>query len=114
MDARARGALLGSAVGDAFGTTNEFARLVAPPFPALAAGPQREIVGGGPFQVEPGQVTDDTQMACILAGVLRERGPSFDPAELARRYAEWAQVAFDAGVQTRRALDAFARGLAPP
>ena len=43
---RARGALLGLAVGDALGTTQEFSEPEATPFPTLAEGPQREIVGG--------------------------------------------------------------------
>jgi ADP-ribosyl-[dinitrogen reductase] hydrolase len=65
--ATGRGALLGLACGDALGTTLEFAQLDGPPFPMLARGPHRDITGGGPFGVLPGQVTDDTQMACCLA-----------------------------------------------
>lgn len=58
--ARFRGALLGLAPGDALGTTLEF----RPP------GSFREIMdmmGGGPFNLEVGQWTDDTSMALCLA-----------------------------------------------
>ncbi|MBZ0230828.1 MAG: ADP-ribosylglycohydrolase family protein, partial [Deltaproteobacteria bacterium] len=60
--ARALGSLLGLAVGDALGTTNEFKTMSAPPFPALAEGPVDDVVGGGPFSLPAGGVTDDTQM----------------------------------------------------
>jgi ADP-ribosylglycohydrolase len=100
---RARAALLGLAVGDALGTTLEFTKPAAPPFPTLARGPHRECVGGGPFGVAPGQVTDDTQMACCLAASLADRG-ALDLDDVARRYVEWEQHAFDIGHQTRAAI----------
>jgi ADP-ribosylglycohydrolase len=100
---RARGALLGLAVGDALGTTLEFTKPDAPRFPTLARGPHRECSGGGPFHVAPGQVTDDTQMACALAASLADRG-ALDLEDVARRYVEWEKHAFDIGNQTRSAL----------
>ena len=108
----ARGALLGLAVGDAFGTTLEFSRPVAPPFPRLATGPHTDITGGGPFGLLPGQVTDDTQMACCLATSLREHG-GFRAADVAKRYVAWRDEAFDIGSQTSAALALLHRG-APP
>lgn len=105
---RARGALLGLAVGDALGTTLEFKRPAAPAFPTLAAGPHREITGGGPFELAAGQVTDDTQMACCLAASLREHR-RFVQGDVARRYAEWWPRAFDVGTQTEAALSAVSR-----
>ncbi len=108
----ARGALLGLAVGDALGTTLEFTRPDAPPLPTLLRGPHTEIVGGGPFGLRPGQVTDDTQQAVLLATSLRERG-GIDSADLARRYVAWGEVAFDQGSQTRAVLARLAGGEAP-
>src|SRR5215831_20818377 len=78
----------------------------------LARGPHRDITGGGPFHVLPGQVTDDTQMACCLAASLLERG-EFDPADVARRYVEWRQHAFDIGALTKSALKFLASGASP-
>lgn len=100
---RARGALLGLAVGDALGTTLEFKDLKAPPFPRLAAGPHREVIGGGPFHVVPGQVTDDTQMATCLATSLRERH-GFDAVDVTQRYLAWRPHAFDIGGLTSSSL----------
>ena len=109
---RSRGALLGLAVGDALGTTNEFRKLPAPPFPKLADGPHTEMRGGGPFAVKPGQVTDDTQMACCIAAILRSLH-RYDMVEVAKRYAAWRPHAFDVGAQTAQAIEAFASGLSP-
>ncbi|HKA89372.1 MAG TPA: ADP-ribosylglycohydrolase family protein [Haliangiales bacterium] len=106
---RAEGALLGLAVGDALGTTLEFSAPAAPPFPALARGPHDDIVGGGPFRVAPGQVTDDTQLAACLATSLRERG-GFDAADAARRYVAWRPHAFDIGRTTLEAIELLAAG----
>ncbi|MGI5863844.1 MAG: ADP-ribosylglycohydrolase family protein [Myxococcales bacterium] len=58
---RALGALLGQAAGDALGTTVEFEsrQAIARRYPQGL----REIVGGGPFGLKPGQITDDTELA---------------------------------------------------
>lgn len=104
---RIRGALLGLAVGDAVGTTLEF----------RAPGtfePIDDMVGGGPFCLEPGQWTDDTSMALCLAESLVEcRG--FDPQDQMNRYLRWWKQGylsstghcFDIGITTREALARF-------
>lgn len=106
---RYRGALLGLAVGDALGTTLEFAardtRL-----------PVTGMTGGGPFYLTPGQWTDDTSMAVCLAESLIECDV-FDPADQMRRYLRWLRhgynsstgECFDIGRTTRDALDRFER-----
>lgn len=106
---RARGALLGLACGDALGTTHEFKRLGAPPFPMLAEGPLTDMRGFGPFNLKPGQVTDDTQMACCLAEQLALLG-RYDGGETAKAYVRWLPHAFDVGVQTRATLEAIRDG----
>jgi ADP-ribosylglycohydrolase len=106
---RARGCLLGLAVGDALGTTLEFEKLDAPAFPRMATGPHVGVTGGGPFTLLPGQVTDDTEMACCLAESLREKG-DLDVADVARRYIEWSRHAFDVGMQISQVLEATASG----
>ncbi len=81
LRSRYRGCLLGLAVGDAVGTTVEF----------RARGtfaPVVDMVGGGPFGLEPGQWTDDTSMALCLAASLIERG-GFDARDQMRRYLDW-------------------------
>ncbi|MBN2624648.1 MAG: ADP-ribosylglycohydrolase family protein [Acidimicrobiales bacterium] len=83
---RAIGALLGLACGDAVGTTLEF----------KAPGsftPIDDMVGGGPFGLEPGEWTDDTSMALCLAESLLDRGTS-DPADQMRRYLMWSRTGY--------------------
>lgn len=64
---RVAGALIGSVVGDALGAPFEFgpAGAFSKRFPAPARGVATEMCGGGPW--EPGEWTDDTQMALLVA-----------------------------------------------
>lgn len=100
---------MGLAVGDALGTTYEFQRIDQPAYPALAIGPAIEVVGGGPFDLDAGQVTDDTQLAVCLARSLAERG-RFDLADAAGRYVAWTREAFDIGNQTGASLGRIETG----
>lgn len=104
---RYRGCLLGLAVDDALGTTLEFR-------PPGSFAPITDMVGGGPFNLQPGQWTDDTSMALCLAESLIEcRG--FDPRDQMERYVRWWKEGrlsstgscFDIGNTTRAALAAF-------
>ncbi len=104
---RYRGSLLGLAAGDALGTTLEFRQ------PGSFA-PVEDIVGGGPFGLNPGEWTDDTSMALCLAESLIEcRG--FDPTDQLRRYVRWYRQGhlssrgrcFDIGGTTSSALRQF-------
>lgn len=78
---RYRGCLLGLAAGDALGTTLEFRT------PGTFK-PIDDMIGGGPFGLQPGMWTDDTSMALCLAESLIETG-GFDPADQMRRYVRW-------------------------
>ena len=78
---RYRGSLLGLATGDALGTTLEFQ-------PPGSFTPVDDIVGGGPFSLEPGQWTDDTSTALCLAESLIEK-EGFDPVDQLERYMRW-------------------------
>lgn len=109
-EARARGALLGMAVGDALGTTFEFETIDQPAYPTLATGPATDIVGEGPFHLEAGQITDDTQLAVCLARSLADHGRTLDVGDVAARYVAWMEHAFDIGTQTGGALRRIARG----
>lgn len=101
------GCLLGLAVGDALGTTLEFKS------PGTFA-PINGMVGGGPFDLKPGEWTDDTSMALCLAESLIER-PTFDPIDQLGRYVRWWRegylssngVCFDIGSTVRSALTRF-------
>lgn len=106
---RARGSLLGLAVGDALGTTLEFSARDRHPH-------HTEMLGDGPFQLAPGQWTDDTSMALALAESLIAH-PAFDPHDLMARFVRWWREGaysctgrcFDIGIATRAALARFER-----
>ena len=104
---RALGCLFGLAIGDAVGTTLEFAQRDQRP-------PVVDMVGGGPFGLEPGQWTDDTSMALCLADSLIARD-RLDPHDLMTRFVRWWRHGensandrcFDIGDTTRAALARF-------
>lgn len=109
LTARYQGCLLGLAVGDAVGTSVEF----CPPntFP-----PVTDMVGGGVFQLQAGQWTDDTSMALCLAESLLSQ-QRFDPLDQLQRYLRWYQHGylsstgrcFDIGNTVLNALSQFQR-----
>ncbi|MNO21563.1 ADP-ribosyl-[dinitrogen reductase] glycohydrolase [compost metagenome] len=99
-----KGCLAGLAAGDALGTTVEFS--MPGSFP-----PVKDMVGGGVFQLLPGQWTDDTSMALCLAESLIEM-KGFDPVDQMTRYKKWMREGylsstgecFDIGNATREAI----------
>ncbi|WP_177212834.1 ADP-ribosylglycohydrolase family protein [Geodermatophilus ruber] len=103
---RVAGALVGSAVGDALGAPFEFgpAGRFSARFPSPARGAHTEMCGGGSLGWEPGEFTDDTQMALLVATSLVERD-GLDEADLFDRFRGWAAAdPPDVGVQTRAVL----------
>ncbi len=106
---RYRGALLGLACGDAVGATVQF-------YLPGEFEPMTDMVGGGHFNLEPGQWTDDTAMALCLADSLIE-SPGFDARDQMERYLRWLQegylssrpYAFDIGGTVSYSLEKFAR-----
>jgi ADP-ribosyl-[dinitrogen reductase] hydrolase len=104
---RYRGALLGLAVGDALGTTVEFKR-------PYTFAPVKDMVGGGYYNLEPGQWTDDTSMALCLAESLIECN-GHNPRDQMERYVRWWRHGhhsstgrcFDIGKTVHQALSAF-------
>ncbi|SOE03483.1 ADP-ribosylglycohydrolase family protein [Blastococcus haudaquaticus] len=103
---RVAGALVGSAVGDALGAPFEFgpAGRFTARFPVPARGAKTEMCGGGSLGWEPGEFTDDTQLALIVASSLLDRG-GLDEADLFGRFVRWAKAEPpDIGNQTRAVL----------
>ncbi|GAL03819.1 ADP-ribosylglycohydrolase family protein [Photobacterium aphoticum] len=104
---RATGALLGLAAGDALGTTLEFKPKDS--YTALT-----DMVGGGPFNLEPGQWTDDTSMMLCLADSLIEKG-GMDLNDQMQRYVRWYRhgenscngTCFDIGMTVQTALFSY-------
>ncbi len=103
---RAKGALVGLAVGDAVGTTLEF----QPRDQHFIT----DMVGGGPFALRPGDWTDDTTMALCLAETYLYKN-RLDLTDFRNRMVNWYRhgvnsvtgVCFDIGGATRFALEQY-------
>ncbi|MET9603556.1 ADP-ribosylglycohydrolase family protein [Streptomyces sp. NPDC006512] len=93
---RAVGAVLGSAAGDALGAPYEF----GPAGQLTARG--EEMLGGGGW--DPGEATDDTQMAVLVGESLLERG-GLELPDVFGRFQRWAAGhPKDIGLQTEDVL----------
>ena len=107
MEEKFKGCLLGLACGDAVGTSVEFS-------PRGAFAPVSDMSGGGPFNLQAGEWTDDTSMAlCLAESLLERRG--FDPRDQMERYCRWQSegylssngVCFDIGNTVAAALQRY-------
>ena len=113
MTERLSGCLIGLAVGDALGTSLEFEL-------RDCFDPIDDLIGGGPFELEAGEWTDDTSMAlCLANSLIHSRG--FDPRDQMDRYVRWDREGycssigscFDIGMTVKAALDAFEKTQEP-
>jgi len=104
---RYRGSFLGLAAGDALGAPLES-------MPPGSFEPLEEMTGGGIFDLEPGQWTDDTTLAlCLAESLIQKKG--FDPVDQLERYLRWHREGhlsstgkpFGIGVTTRGSLLRF-------
>jgi ADP-ribosylglycohydrolase len=104
-----RGALIGTAIGDALGRPAEqrsprelrqrYGRLTDfQPWPGWMSGPK-------------GTVTDDTQMTMCVAECLVANDARVDPADLARRFVAWLPIGRGKGRACVEAVSALARGV---
>lgn len=97
---RVLGAVVGSAVGDALGAPLEFgpAGVYTARFPDGVG----EMCGGGGW--DPGEATDDTQMAVLIGESLLERG-GLELPDIFDRFRRWAGAdPKDIGLQTEQIL----------
>lgn len=104
-----RGALIGTAIGDALGRPAEgcsstdlrqrYGRLQDfKPWAGWQAGPK-------------GTVTDDTQLTVCVAECLVSHNGQLDPEDLARRFVAWLPVGRGKGSTCAEAVDALTRGV---
>ncbi len=84
---RFRGTLLGLAAGEALGAPAEFltAEQVVENYGVIS-----EMIGGGVYDVAPGEITDATEMMLCLASSLTDNA-GFEPEDIMTRYAEWLE-----------------------
>lgn len=101
---RYKGCFVGLATGDALGVPLEFSKRDSHPIVT-------EMIGNGPFHLNPGEWTDDTSMALCIANSLIEKN-GFDPSDQLDKYWKWVQEGymsstgklFDIGEQTSNAV----------
>ena len=96
---KAKHAILGAMIGDALGTTFEFTKKgdaikIADKYSnKLNYG----LIGAGPFNLSPGQFTDDTEMSLAIMSIIVNRG-IYDQYLVSKAYHEWYQSnPFDIG-----------------
>lgn len=102
------GLIYGQLTGDALGGRYEFqsgsdaAKSIVRD--TKGSPPTIDILGGGPFSLYPGQVTDDSELAlCILYVISKKR--TYDKDEVAKMYKAWLNSEpFDIGIATRGAF----------
>ncbi len=101
------GSLMGLAIGDAIGSSVEFMK------PGSFT-PISDMIGGGFYNLNPGEWTDDTSMAlCLADSLISKQG--FDPYDQLTRYIKWfdegyfssRKKSFGIGRTTRKALESF-------
>jgi ADP-ribosyl-[dinitrogen reductase] hydrolase len=104
LEARALGAYLGLAVGDALGATVEF--MTAGEI-RQQYGEHRDIVGGGWLRLKPGAITDDTQMSLALGAAIIESG-GWNLKNVAEHWAAWLRSKpIDVGNTCRRGITRY-------
>ncbi|MGZ8924466.1 MAG: ADP-ribosylglycohydrolase family protein [Nitrososphaeraceae archaeon] len=99
-----KGCFVGLAIGDALGTPLEFS---ARDEYSLV----EDMIGGGPFNLNPGEWTDDTSMALCAAHSLISN-KSFNPENILDNFVNWWQTGFmshnnkcfDIGMVTQQSL----------
>jgi len=107
---RGRGCLIGLAIGDALGTSVEFKE-------RDTYDPVTRMRGGGAFNLQPGEWTDDTSMALALArSIISYKG--INQVDILKNFSDWYNkgafshnnLCFDIGNTTRTAIDKFDKG----
>ncbi|TXK72433.1 ADP-ribosylglycohydrolase family protein [Paenibacillus sp. N3.4] len=82
-----KGGLYGVAIGDALGGTTEF---MSKKEIQQSYGYLTEMIGGGVWELRPGEVTDDTQMTlCVAEGILEN--PQDPKHAIGEKFLQWYQ-----------------------
>ena len=97
----ANGCVLGAFIGDALGSYLEFQEKVT----GSQVDTAMKMPGGGPFNLSPGQITDDSELAlCLGHGLVAGEG-KLDLNKIAEQYRNWINSGpFDVGITIGSAL----------
>ncbi len=101
MDKKIKGALFGVAIGDALGGPLEFMKRDDI---KLKHGTVTEMIGGGWLNLNPGDITDDTQMTlCVARGILDN--PSDPISSIGENFINWINSnPKDVGITCKRVI----------
>lgn len=104
LEDKIKGALFGLAIGDALGITVEF---MEPNEIKEKYGIHTEIMGGGKFSFDKGEVSDDTEMTlCVVNGIFKNR--IFPIDYIAEEFLTWFDSKpKDIGMTVMYSLDYF-------
>ncbi|WP_295587839.1 ADP-ribosyl-[dinitrogen reductase] hydrolase [uncultured Lamprocystis sp.] len=104
LQARAVGAYVGMAVGDALGATVEF---LTPREIHEQFGIHQDMRGGGWLRLRKGQVTDDTEMSLALGAAILAEG-RVEAGAVAAAFSEWMRgKPVDIGHTVRRGISQY-------
>ncbi len=104
---RFTGSMLGMAVGDALGMGTEFMR--ESDIPAFFGMTVDTYFSNPQMSYQPGEYTDDTEMAACIAESLLACG-TVDLQDIAARFVEWKRSCRDIGILTSSVLERIRRG----
>lgn len=103
-----RGCIWGSLIGDALGTRYEF---LSEREAIVAVDGDKEnntvlpMLGGGPFGLKPGQITDDGELTVSLLKAISSNNGIYDANKVAESYLRWFKSnPFDIGRTTTQAF----------
>jgi ADP-ribosyl-[dinitrogen reductase] hydrolase len=101
---KVKGGLFGLAIGDALGATTEFMKAteIQKKYRKVT-----DIIGGGPFNLSPGEVTDDTAMTMAVAkGIIKNKENPLP--EIGEEFFKWfATNPPDVGITIREVLSLY-------
>lgn len=106
MEDRAKGLIIGGLIGDAFGSRYEFKTAEIVNNLLINDNYQLNgLLGGGPFKLVPGQVTDDSEMALALYHSIKSNNGIYSQELACREYLKWFNShPFDIGNTTINAF----------
>ncbi|AGF85151.1 hypothetical protein QJ854_gp631 [Moumouvirus goulette] len=110
---RARHTVFGAIVGDSLGSTFEFMKSSEVKNKLTSYNYLNDgLVGMGPFELIPGQFTDDTEMALCIMSIINKNNGEYNQHLVADKYHEWyLSNPFDMGKTTKNSVSQSNRDL---
>src|SRR5271170_846753 len=105
IESKKIGLLIAAIIGDSYGARYEFKNSAFVIEKLKEDKKQSILLGEGPWMIEPGQVTDDSEMALTLLWSIHQNKNVFDQSRVATNYIKWHNSKpIDEGITTRNAF----------